>query len=96
MVLLLLSCIVEMPKEVEREGKGSQKWNTLWKQACTNDEKTLQPCQSQLLPKSTTDEGNKQSQKTPIEATLSLFLCSIFTDSVLQKTNLILSSSLQH
>lgn len=75
MVPLLLCCIMEMPKGVEKE-RVREKWNTLWKQACTSDERNPLPCQSQLLPKSATEGGKKkQPQKNSTEPTPPPFLC---------------------
>lgn len=57
-----LSCIVEMPRGVEREGKGSERSETPYGNSPVLVMKeTLWPCQSQLLPKSTTEGGIKET-----------------------------------
>lgn len=75
----LCFCVVswKCQKGWKRKGERvTEKWNTLWKQACTSDERNPLPCQSQLLPKSATEGGKKkQPQKNSTEPTPPPFLC---------------------
>lgn len=69
MVLLLLCCIVEMLKGVEREGKGSWRSGVPYgNRLVLVIKETLWPCQSQLLPKYTTERGKRNNHKKKLNS----------------------------